>query len=353
MPETQTFPQIQDDPDDPSTASYTFPISIVNGALLEVTTAAADGDLDLFLLYDRNADGNFDFNNERIASSSTSTANEYVKLAFPADGDYLAAVHGWGAAVGEDFDITINAVQGTDLTVVDLPSGPYQPNVPINFNVDWVLDAPLAVGGEAFGLILAGPPGAPGALSIPVYLHNITTGDATATFAAAGDALIHAGMKTTNFGAGHFLYVGGSDINRSVLRFDVSSIPAANPVLSAKVKVYVDAYGGGGSPADLAAYKLTTAWNEATVTWKTPWTTQGGDFDAAAVTKPIVKTDVGTWKEFDITPWVQQWVANPATNNGILLRLINEGSFTTYRLPSSEHWIPAEAPVLTVEYGVP
>ena len=81
-------------------------------------------------------------------------------------------MHGWGVAVGEDFDITINAVQGYDLTVGDLPDGPYQPNTPITFNVDWELDEPLAVGGDAFGVILAGPPGAPGALSIPVRLYG-------------------------------------------------------------------------------------------------------------------------------------------------------------------------------------
>lgn len=353
VPETQTFPQIQDDPDDPSTASYTFPISIVNGALLEVSTAAADGDLDLFLLYDANADGNFDFANETVGSSTTSTANEYVKLTFPADGDYLAAVHGWGAAVGENFDITINAVQGTDLTVVDLPAGPYQPNVPINFNVEWVLAEPLAVGGEAFGLILAGPPGAAGALSIPVHLHNVTTGTEAAAFAVVGDARIHGGMTTTNFGNDPFLYIGGDDYNRSVLGFDVSSIPAVNPVLSAKVKVYVDAYSGNGKPADLAAYKLTTAWNEATVTWKTPWVVPGGDFAAMAVSTPIVKTDVGSWKELDITPWVQQWVSDPASNHGLLLSLINPTGFTVYRLPSSEYWFPEQAPMLTVTYGVP
>ncbi len=353
VPETQTLPQVQDDPDDPSTASYTFPISIVNGALLEVTTSAADGDLDLFLLYDANADGNFDFNTERVGSSTTSTANEYVKLTFPADGEYLAAVHGWGAAVGDVFDITINVIQGTDLTVVDLPAGPYQPNTPINFNVDWMLDAPLAVGEEAFGLILAGPPGASGALSIPVRLHNITTGTVIEEFAAAGDATIHSGMKTTNFGDNPFLYVGGGDVNRSVLGFDVSGIPAVNPVVSAKLKVYVDAYGGGGTLADLAAYKLTTHWNEATVTWKMPWTTQGGDFAPTAVSTPIVKTDVGAWKELDITPWVQEWVSNPAANNGVVLRLINPDSWTFYRLPSSEYWTPEKAPMLTVEYGVP
>lgn len=347
------LPQIQDDPDNPGTASYQIPVTISNGALLEASTAADSGDLDLFVLYDFNGDGDFDFDNEVIGQSATSSANESVSVTFPPDGEYLVAVHGWGADPGGVFDLTINAVQGDSLAVGALSAGPYQPNTPINFTLNWTLDAPLPAGGEAFGLVLAGPPGAPGALSIPVRLHNITSSVETVDFAAEQDALIHAGLKAANFGAGKLLYVGGNDINRSVLSFDVSGIGPTYPVLSAKLKVYVDAYSGGGTAADLAAYELLTSWDETTVTWKTPWTAAGGDYAPAAVSTPIVKTAVGTWKELDLTPWVQKWVADPAANHGILLRLINPTSFTVYRLPSSEYWDPAHAPVLTVTYGVP
>lgn len=349
----EALPQIQDNPDDPSTSSYQIPVTIKNGALLEATTTADSGDLDLFVLYDFNADGYFDFDNEIIGRSAGSDANESVSVTFPPDGDYLVGVHGWGIDPGATFDLMINAVQGDGLKVGSLPAGPYQPNMSINFTVDWLLAAPLPAGGEAFGQILAGPPGAPAALSIPVRLHNVTAGVESQDFAAAQDALIHGGMKTTNYGAAKYLHVGGNDYNRSVLSFDVSGIPVTYPVVSAKLKVYVDAYSGGGSAADLAAYALSTGWNEATVTWKTPWTQPGGDFAPTAVSTPILKTDVGAWKEFDVTPWVQQWVSDATTNHGVLLRLINQTSFTVYRLPSSEYWDPAYAPVLSVTYGVP
>jgi hypothetical protein len=177
-----------------------------------------------------------------------------------------------------------------------------------------------------------------------------------AAFVATGDATIDDGQPYSNFGADEFLYVGMTitSITRSVLMFDVSGIPAVNPVLSAKVKVYVNACGVGGGPAYLAAYKVKTAWYKLTVTWNTPWTIPGGDFDATVVsTTPIVQTDVGTWKELDITPWVQVWVANPAYNNGVMLQLINQTNVTQYQLSSSENSVPAWAPVLTVEYGVP
>jgi len=174
MPETKTLPQIQNDPDNPSTATYRFPIAIQDGALLEVSTAAAEGDLDLFLLYDANADGYFDFGTEVIGSSTSSSANEQVKVTFPADGEYLAAVHGWGVAADQFFDVTINAVQGKGLAATDPPARPYPPGASIGFRVNWTLDEPLPLGGEAFGLILAGTPDAPGVISIPVRLYNET-----------------------------------------------------------------------------------------------------------------------------------------------------------------------------------
>lgn len=350
--ETRTYPQIQDDPNDPSSASYKIPVEIEHAARLDVSTVSDAGDIDLFVLYDFNADGDFNFDSEVVGSSTTSTANESMSIVMPPDGDYLVAVQGWAAA-NADFDLTISTVQGDDLLVVDVPAGPYQPNVPINFNIEWMLDEPLAAGASAEGLLLAGPVGAPTALQIPVRLHNITTGSEVKELFAVQDASIHAGQKSVNFGASRHLYAGGNDLNRSVLSFDLSSVPAINPVLSAKLQLYVDAYSGGGSMADLAVYRLMTAWGESTVTWKMPWATPGGDFATFAVSTPIVKTDVGVWKEFDITSWVQQWVSDPLMNHGVLLRMINPTSFTVYRFPSSEHWEPMYTPKLTVTYGVP
>jgi hypothetical protein len=46
-PVKQTLPQLQDDPNDPGSSSYQFPITVENAALIDVATAAAAGDLDL------------------------------------------------------------------------------------------------------------------------------------------------------------------------------------------------------------------------------------------------------------------------------------------------------------------
>jgi len=348
------LPQKQDNPNDPSTASYKFPVTIKHGALLDVTTAATSGDIDLFLLYDFNGDGQFDFNNEVIASSTTSTANEHVSLTFPPDGDYLVAVHGWGADTSATFDLTINAVQGDSLQVTGLPTGPYQPNVPIDFDVNWTLPQALPAGQAAEGLILAGPPGAPDALQIPVRLHNITTASQTVDLPAVADSTLSKGEANTNFGTWAQLYVGGGDSLRTVFKFDLSSIGSIYPVQSAKLHVYVDGFGSTGQPHTLAAYGMETPWVENTVTWKTPWTTPGGDFATPEVgTAPISSADVGKWVTVDVTSLAAGWVANPAMNNGVLLRAINGAAFAKFRLASREYWTPSQRPYLEVTYGVP
>jgi hypothetical protein len=353
VPQVLSLPQIQDDPDDPASSSHTFAITAQNAALIEATTSAAEGDLDLFLVYDRNSDGYFDFLDEVVASSTTATANESIRITFPPDGEYLLAVHGWGAQEGEGFTLNLNVIAGDDLQAVDLPSGPHEPNTPIGFKVTWALDAPLAGGAEALGLILLGPPGAESAVEIPVRLHNALASLESLSLIAADDARLFSGIPDYRYGAHRHLHVGANDTSRAALRFDLSSLPARAQIARATLRLYVEAFGGGGSPADLAAYRLASDWSESTVTWNAPWRAKGGDLREPPTTARISKADVGKFVELDMTGWAQEWAADPASNHGLLLRLVNQTSFTYYRLPSGEYWAPAEAPALVVTYIEP
>lgn len=352
VPMTQTLTQVQDNPDDPSTASHKIPLTLNHAARLEVRTDSdVQSDLDLFVLYDFNGDGQFDFTSEIMGSSTTSTAQEYVNLLTPPDGNYLIAVHGWNAAEGQPFTLWINAVQGNALQATDVPPGPYQPNTPITFNVAWTLPAPLMAGEEAFGVILAGPPGAQAALEIPVRLHNVLTGEQTETLAPTDDCRLWSPSSGVCYSP--YLHVGANDTSRAILKFDLSGINPTLPVSSAKLRVHLNAYSGGGSPADLAAYDITTPWAEAGgPTWRDPWAMLGGDIAGPPVMTKLDQTMVGKWIELDMTPMVQMWVSNPASNNGVLLRTFDT-SFTLWRFDSSESSNPSLAPQLIVTYGVP
>ena len=345
------LPQIQDDPDDPSTSSYKFPITINNGAKLEVTLTGPAGDLDLFLLYDFNRDGVFDLGTERVGSSTTSSANEFVGVTMPPDGDYEAWVHGYAAAA-TTFDLVINAVQGTDMTIAGLPAGPFQPNTPIAFSVNWTKTVPP--GDAAEGLILAGPPGAAAALQIPVRLHNITTGTATKTLAATADSYLAAGFPTTNYGAEPFMFIGGNDALRDVVKFDASTINPIYPVQSAKLRLYVDAFGSTGQQHTLQAFGADTSWAESSVTWAAPWTMPGGDYGALVASTALSAANVGGWVELDVTELAKHWVMHPTTMNmGVLLKAVDGQAYATFRFASSEYWDATKLPQLVVTYGVP
>jgi hypothetical protein len=170
----ETFPDQevgQDDPNDPSTASYTRQVSVEHGALLEVSTGNSTGnDLDLYLLYDANGDGAFNWDTEVLGSSTTPTDEEFVSVTFPEDGEYLIAVHGWSVpAAPASFDLTINAVQGFDLRVFphrrneEIEAGRSVPMV-----VSW--DTEGFEPGVYYGVVLFGPQNAPGAASLEVTI---------------------------------------------------------------------------------------------------------------------------------------------------------------------------------------
>ena len=159
-PVTTTEDIFQDDPNDPSTASFVTTVDITNGALLEVSTCCTVGsDIDLFV---------YDPSGALIGSSTTSSDAENVRVVFPEDGTYTVAVHGWSVPSGSDtFELTINAVQGTDVTVSNLPA-----SIPAGgsatIDVNW--DTTGFASGTYYGLILMGPAEAPGLLQVPVEI---------------------------------------------------------------------------------------------------------------------------------------------------------------------------------------
>ncbi|MCB8979724.1 MAG: S8 family serine peptidase [Ardenticatenaceae bacterium] len=150
----------QDDPNDPSTASFVTTVDINHGALLEVTTCCTAGsDIDLYV---------YDPSGALVASSTTSSDAETVSIIFPEDGAYTVAVHGWSVPGGSDtFELTINAVQGTAVSVNNLPS-----SIPAggSATIDVMWDTTGFASGTYSGLILMGPAEAPGLLQVPVEI---------------------------------------------------------------------------------------------------------------------------------------------------------------------------------------
>ncbi len=168
---------VQDDPNNPCTASWVISQTISTGGLLEVTTASGVAGLDIDLyVYKDDGDGTFECGTQDalVASSTTPTAFEKVRLTLPPDGRYWITVHGWNVPGGsQPFDITINAIQGTDLNVSGVPSGPVAAGSPVTFQVSF--SKTVTPPATYYGLLFIGPAPAPTALQVPVIIRFVPT----------------------------------------------------------------------------------------------------------------------------------------------------------------------------------
>jgi hypothetical protein len=168
QPDVKTgLPIQQDDPDDPFTSSYTEQFTVGDAGLVDIqATGQENDDIDLYLLYDFNGDGEFT-GDELIAASTTATADERIRITLPPAGEYLLLVHGWSIPTGEStFDLTINVVQGDDITTTGLPEGAVTAGFPQTFTIEFHPEG--VAPGVYEGLIALGPPEGPAAILIPV-----------------------------------------------------------------------------------------------------------------------------------------------------------------------------------------
>ncbi|WP_376791190.1 S8 family serine peptidase [Thermoflexus sp.] len=168
---------LQDDPDDPCTASWVYSQTISSGGLLEITTSSATPGLDIDLyLYLDDGDGTFECGTQDalVGSSTTPTAVERIRVTLPPDGRYWIAVHGWNVPGGSaPFNITIQAIQGTDLVVSGVPSGAIPAGTPVSFQV--AFSKAVTPPATYYGILFVGPAPAPTALQVPVTIHFVPT----------------------------------------------------------------------------------------------------------------------------------------------------------------------------------
>ena len=139
----------QDDPDDPASASVkkTVVISTRRGPSSRPPARERHRPV-------RPPDG------QMVGSSLTAAGDERVELVLPPDGTYEVWVHGFSVTGTPTFPLTINIVEGTDLTVTGLPSGPLPANTPVTIHVTYAKT--MTSGQDYFGELLHRPAGRSG-----------------------------------------------------------------------------------------------------------------------------------------------------------------------------------------------
>ena len=131
-------------------------------------------------------------------------------------------------------------------------------------------------------------------------------------------------QSSLNYGTDSVLKVGktlaGAE-TRSLLEFNVSSIPASNTIVSAVIQLYVSTLNSAN--ITIKAYRLTSSWNETSTTWNNRdesqlWWTGGGDYASTAI-DTVVITSANQWYNFTITSTVKGWIDGTNSNLGIIL----------------------------------
>jgi len=76
----------------------------------------------------------------------------------------------------------------------------------------------------------------------------------------------------------------------------------------------------------LAVHRITRDWSAGSVSWKTPWASEGGDYFEKATDRvtidPLLLPYNGVYK-WDIASITQSWASYPAANYGLLLKPTN------------------------------
>ena len=187
-------------------------------------------------------------------------------------------------------------------------------------------------------------------------------GTVVTDFIPSKDAAIRSETPTTNYGNKQFLTTNSLSTapERSLLEFDLSSIPAATVIDSAVFNLYLSLWSGKND--NVKTYKVTNAWLEGNgdsngVTWDyrdkngpVLWNIAGGDYDTATAGSFTVKAT--GWYSMNLTALVQEWIDGATPNYGIILAPpLSAGNHKNYYISSEYTLFAGLRPRLTITYS--
>jgi len=168
----------------------------------------------------------------------------------------------------------------------------------------------------------------------------------------------------TNYGNHESLETSTNRGTTSLLRFDLSNLPAQSTVTAAQLRLYLKSSDAAAGQTRVALlHRLLVDWVETEATYGVratgqPWSggkgpKAGSDYEAAPVAT-VQTGPAGVWITWELGPLVQAWVNDPAANFGVTLLDPNAYSTGANRsYASSEHAKIEWRPQLTITYTLP
>lgn len=145
--------------------------------------------------------------------------------------------------------------------------------------------------------------------------------------------------------------------DRSLLRFDLNSLPPGAALNSANLVLTVsNPYGGNPNAESMNVYRLTQAWTEGGVTWNkydgaVTWATAGGDYDGTVRASSTANVGTGQVVIWDVSSLAQEWANHTHPNHGLMV--INSGFVNGFHFGSKEHGNASYRPYLAANITTP
>lgn len=143
------------------------------------------------------------------------------------------------------------------------------------------------------------------------------------TFDSTADACIFEGYPTMNLGSTQDMWAGydelldpDGEIVRSLVMFDLSTIPSGSTINSATFEAYlVGWYDYPDRYRAVAVHRMTETWSEDSVTWNNK-----PDYSESYDSVSIKAEESWDWHSWDVIDLVQEWINGTHSNQGIMLR---------------------------------
>ena len=292
-----------------------------------------------------------------LSLNAVSSSQVNLSWSTPADGGSpITSFQIFRTLNGAPFAPLITIPSGTSYSDTSLSSG----NV-----VTYMVRAVNAIG-----------PATPSNIPTPVTTSPLII---TANFTASKDNTLYedpAGGFSN--GAGKNFFTGTTlqpGIRRTLIQFDLSSIPVGAVIDNSTLKLYMSKTITG--PVVNTIHKVTNNWGEGTsdasgpegigaastngdATWihmfypNILWNNVGGDFVATATASKVINgTGFYVWNDTKMTSDVQVWVNNSTSNFGWLIKNADELTSPGSKRFDSRENISGKNPLLTVTYHIP
>jgi hypothetical protein len=172
------------------------------------------------------------------------------------------------------------------------------------------------------------------------------------------DTYITEYQPQTRYGSSQALWVKGDGRYNALLRFELPDSLRGQTIVSGMLRLYAYDRDKGWS-CSIGAHRLRRAWDPALATWldatgSQTWSAPGALGPSDSEATPLDEeqlTGVNQWYEFDVTAAVRDWVTNPDSNHGLLMRNSTTPQAVVYYFASSEHHNENWRPQLVVHHS--